>query len=689
MRKLLPVHPSRLSSGARVLIRHRPVQVGLAALLIAVATDLYVCSAWKLPPLPIPAASGIQVFDRSGHLIGVLGGQRIETATELAPSFIAALIATEDRDFFAHSGVSWRGLLRAAWTNIATGAYTQGGSTLSMQTVRLLTQDRRPSLRRKIKEMVLARRLEERLSKEEILVHYANLCYLGEGQYGLRAASRHYFGADAGELTMAQAATLVAMLKAPNIYSRRNAARLKDRRDLVLGLIAEKGDLEENEYRHLMAQDLAWNPGNSGSQMPFFLDYVRTELHRLLDAPQWQRCAGIYTTLDLGAQKAARTAVAATLPQVDARLGMPPYGKTPFAEKRHYAQAAFIALDLADNGILAWIGGRDYAAAPFNATGGRTLARRQPGSAFKTFAYALAMARGIPPDRLLVDGPVSLIDALGRTWTPENYGAEYRGPTMLKLMLVQSLNSMAVRLVDAHLGPDSLAAFAHRCGILSPLPPYPSLALGAAEVTPMEMAAAYAVLARQGLTAGAPYAIRKVADRSGGILFAHSPPPTQPVLDPVSTFLVLDALKDAIDRGTGRRIRAVHRFADLAGKTGTSTAHRDAWFIGLTPRVACAAWIGFDDNRPMVDPHTKQTVVGGNSAALVASAFWHGYPSALADHFWRPPRDAIIWFRLNPRTGEPDGLNPQAVDVPYVLRSYLDAAGGELTSYFPARERVR
>jgi penicillin-binding protein 1A len=341
--------------------------------------------------------------------------------------------------------------------------------------------------------------------------------------------------------------------------------------------------------------------------------------------------------------------------------------------KKDYPQCAFVALDQTDNAILAWSGGRDYTAAPFNNQGGRLVARRQPGSAFKTFAYALAMENGMAPDQILTDEPITLLDDQGNWWTPDNYASQFYGPTILKQMLVKSLNSMAVRLVNEYLGTEALAALALNSGITTPLPPLPSLVLGTVEVTPLEMGAAYGTFGRQGQSAGPPFAIRCITDTKGDTVYRHATATAQAVINPVSAFLVLDALKAVINQGTAKRIRQQVNFSDLAGKTGTSAAYRDAWFIGLTPRVSTSAWIGYDNDQPLTNPHSGRSLGGGTSAAVLTGAFWQHYPEALSDNFWTLPAEALLSFKVDPRTGEPDALNPAAVDIPYVLRSYLAA----------------
>ena len=473
-----------------------------------------------------------------------------------------------------------------------------------------------------------------------------------------------------------QAATLVAMLKAPNSYSRRRPDRLRQRRNLILSMMAEHDLLTEDQHQLAVSEPLNWSQQmDRDSQNAFFLDYVTFELRSRFGNRFLTACAQVHTTLDLSAQQAAQQAVATILPNVDDRLEFPAYQTIPFHERQVYPQAAFVAIDVEDNGILAWVGGRDYAASPFNATGGRPLALRQPGSAFKTFAYALAMTRGISPETVLLDAPITITDPQNQLWSPNNYDGIYHGPMILKQMMVKSLNSMAVRLINDYdtLTPEAFATLARACGISTELPPHPSLPLGTVEVTPLEMASAYSVFAREGRQIGSPYAIRKVLDRTGRILFTDYRPqgPSVSAMDSVSCFYTVDALREVVRSGTAKRIRSLVPHGEIIGKTGTSSDYRDAWFVGVTPRVVCSVWVGFDDNRSMSVPETGQVIVGGNSAALMAGHFWQRYPEALEGHFWEPPSEAVIWFQVNPQTGEPDGLNPDAVSVPYVLRSYL------------------
>lgn len=575
-------------------------------------------------------SEGSQVLDRSGKRIGRLNYvRRINLTLNQVPKHLrAAFIATEDRRFYYHGGVDWRSAGRALLRNVSDVSYREGFSTITMQVVRNaflphLSSER--SLRRKLIELELARRLERTLTKQQILEMYLNVIYLGNGTYGVEAASRDLFGKSASRLSLAEAATLAGLAKGPSIYApRRHPERAVARRNLVLSLMAREGYLAPERATRAQSQSLRlapaeWRPEPERS---YALDPVRAVVDSVLGTSA--ASAGdliVHSTLDADAQRAAERAVRVQAAAIQRASRSRPRG----AE----IEGVVIGLDPRTGAIRVLVGGRRAILRGFN----RALdARRQPGSAFKPFVYAAALAAGYTPATLLDDSPVE-IDDEGRVWRPENFGGEYGGLLTLRRALMRSANAATVRLSQA-IGERRVAAFAQRSGILSRMNAVPALALGALEVTPLELVSAYAPFANGGIRVR-PYLVTRIEAGDGTVLWRAPVRGPERVLDEAEAFQMTSMLRSVVDGGTGRVLREMGVQGPVAGKTGTTNNGADVWFIGYTPTLVAGVWFGYDSPRP-IGPNAS----GGRLAAPAWAMFylngWHERSPAGA---WSPPSE--------------------------------------------------
>jgi penicillin-binding protein 1A len=567
------------------------------------------------------------VLDRGGVPLGRLTYvRRVNVPLSRVPRHVrAAFIAVEDRRFYYHHGVDWRGAARALVRNISRGDVSEGFSTITMQVVRnafvpQLAQQR--TLRRKLIEIYLAHRLERSLTKQQILALYLNVIYLGNGAYGVEAASRDLFGKDVDQLTVTEGATLAALVRGPSVYSpRRHPDRALARRNLVLTVMAREHYLNDSLAVRLAGQPLRLSPGEwrAREDRSFAIDPVRAVVDSLLGDEQ-QGDLIVYTTLDARAQRAAERAVAR---QADAIERISPRG-------RDTLQGAFIALDPRNGEIRALVGARRYVPGGYN----RALAaRRQPGSAFKPFVYAAALARGYTPAAVIMDTPVA-ITARDQVWRPVNFDGRYAGPLTLRRALMRSANAATVRLGES-VGERRVAALARRAGIRSPLRPVPALALGAGEVTPLELAAAYAPFANGGLGVS-PSLVRRIETGDGTVLWRAPRPKAERVLGEAEAFQLTSMLESVVDGGTGRAVRDLGVRGPVAGKTGTTNDGTDVWFVGYTPTVVAAVWFGYDAPHPIA-----ASASGGRLAAPAWASFYlDGWLERDPSH-WDPPAGMV------------------------------------------------
>ena len=582
----------------------------------------------------------IRILARDGSVLADRGTAHDYMPLDLLPRHVqAAVVATEDRRFFDHYGLDPVGLFRAFFANLRAGRFTQGGSTLTQQLAKnlFLTADR--TIARKVEELGLALWLELRLSKADILEIYLNRVYFGGGAYGIEAASQRYFDKSARELTLAEAALIAGLLKAPSKYSPASSpgvARARSR--VVLAKMVEAGVIAPADERKALAERLMFHEPKAGKDttgVSYAIDFVLERLPPLVGGGNAE--VVVETTIDADLQRRANDIVSKSLDLQSVALNA--------------SQAAVVVLDN-DGGIRAMVGGRNYADSQFNRA---VKARRQPGSAFKPFVYLAAIERGMTPDSVTYDLPLTI-----GGWSPRNDNGQYIGEVSLRRALAQSINSVAVRLhQDA--GRGRTIAVARRLGIKSELREEPSLALGTSEVTLLEMTGAYSVFGNGGMGVE-PHAIRRVRMSSGRVLYAREVPRTAQVVDPLNVGAMNDMLNAALVSGTGRRAGIANHPA--AGKTGTTQDFRDAWFIGYTNHLTAGVWIGNDNGKPM-----NRAVGGGLPAEiwqqLMQAAHDGKAPIALPGTMRQTPGDAAAQLGLLP--WQPPSRAPRVGSIPETL----------------------
>ncbi|MFM8294651.1 MAG: transglycosylase domain-containing protein, partial [Microcystaceae cyanobacterium] len=488
-----------------------------------------------------------------------------------------AFIASEDRRFNEHRGVDLPGILRAAVSNVQAGDVRQGGSTITQQLARLVFLDQDRNFGRKVREMWLAQKIEQKVPKEQILERYLNLVYLGSGAYGVADAAWAYFSKKPEQLTIGEAATLAGVVPAPSLYSPlENKEKATTRRNEVLQTMQEAGFITEAQKQQAIAAPLVLKPSplkRFERQAPFFTDYVMQELPKLVP-PEQLKQGGIIvsTTLNYPWQASAQS----TLTKMVSEYG----------PGQRFSEGALVSLDSRTGAIMALVGGKDYQKNQFNRV---TQAKRQPGSTFKPILYAAAIASGISPNKTYLNAPFTI-----RGYTPENYGDTYSGGQMsLRQALTNSVNVVAVKLL-LDVGWTPVINLARKMGITSPLEPTYSLALGAWEMTPLEMTSAYTTFANNGVHVQS-YAIAEVKNAEGKVLYQNKRQ-SQKAIDPDSNAIMISLMKSVVTSGTGRPAQLSAR--QVAGKTGTSDKARDLWFIGYIPQLTTGVWLGNDNNQP-------------------------------------------------------------------------------------------
>lgn len=512
------------------------------------------------------------------------------------PALIAAVIAVEDRRFEEHHGVDLRRIAGAVVANLRAGGVRQGGSTLTQQLVKnfYLTPER--TLRRKAREAVMALLVEARYTKSEILESYLNEIYLGQrgstAVHGIGEAANFYFGKAVGDLSTAECALLAGIIQSPNRLSPRNhVERARKRRDLVLELMRRQGRIDLATFNAARAEDITVaTHGSVSGDARYFLDALRVQLPKVYNSELLQtEGLKIYSTLDSRLQGIANRALADGLAKIE--RSNPALVSTDPAKR---LQGCLVVMRPQTGEVLAMVGGRNYGESQFNRC---TQARRQPGSVFKIFVYLAALEGDGQGSRfttasLLEDTPIE-IETRDGLWLPANYDHKFRGLVTLRSALERSLNVPSVRL-GLEVGPARVAEMARRLGVASPLPHVPSLVLGTASVSPMDLLLAYATLANGGVRPS-PHTFEDVV--SPGRTLERRTLEFSRVLDPGVAYLGVSLLEGVVNRGTARRVRAMGMRGPIAGKTGTTDDERDLWFVGFTPNLVAAVWLGFDEPR--------------------------------------------------------------------------------------------
>jgi penicillin-binding protein 1A len=698
-----------------------------------------------------------RVFSQEGELIGEFYLQkRIVLPYEQIPKHVMqAFVAAEDNRFFEHHGIDPLGIVRAAFANFKAGHVVQGGSTITQQVAKLMLVGNERNVFRKIREAILAHKIEQKLKKEQILAIYANHVYLGHGAYGVQAAAEVYFGKDAKDLTIAEAAMLGGLPKAPTEDSPTgNFKRAKDRQRYVLGQMLDNKFISAAQYRDALQESIAIiekdTPLNHIAA-PYFVEHIRKIVQaKYAGRDLYDRGLKIYTTLDMRQQRAAEAAVRRGLDAVDHRYGFrgpvahldeaaltkfldgvpQPFvgpkadpmlaqeavgvivpgkaylasferqGKKSFARvgalrvamddydgarverwterrgnklgpgdlipvrvakvdvkhgsgkkayvetveqaqlaQRPEVQAALIAVDPSNGHLTAMVGGYDYNLSQFNRA---TQARRQAGSSIKPYIYSAALENGFTEMSIVQDAPVSIKTAAG-VWSPHNYKPTYLGPVTLRTALQHSLNTVSVRLVAA-MGVDKVIEQIRKFGITAQIVRHPSIALGTPEVTLIEHVYGYATFPAMGMEVK-PILITKIVDADGKLVEEHKPEPPRRRIAADTAYVMIDMLKNVVDKGTGQKAKELGRPA--GGKTGTSNDFKDNWFMAFTRDLVCGVWVGRDDFKSIGNDAT-----GGTTAAPIWVDFMKaGHPPTPVRDFDAPA--GVYFARATPEKGTP------------------------------------
>jgi penicillin-binding protein 1B len=591
-----------------------------------------------------------------GRLLEGTPAERVEVQLRDVPPYLTnGLLAVEDNWFYYHPGFNPVRIIAAAVQNIRQRRLAQGASTITQQLARTFMDRRERTFSRKFKELAVALVLELRLTKYEILERYVNDVAMGDyggtPVAGLPLAARYLFNKDLAKVTPEEAAVLIGMVRAPTLYDpRRNAARSQSRRDIVLHVMRESGVIDEATHVAALHKPVAVAKAPGLRRAPYFTDFVTSFVTRIAGFDGNLRGVKVYTTLDVEAQAAAHDAVVQNL----ARLERDRRGLRRGAA-REPLQSALVALDAEDGAIRAMIGGRDYAQSQFNRA---ALARRQPGSAFKPITYVTALDPERAPFQpaltlasVLPDRPITI-----GAWTPVNYDGVYKGDVTVAEAIIESRNVPAA-YVGSLVHASNIVNTAHELGIHDHLPPYPPIAIGAGEVTLLDLASAYQVFAGGGV-ASPPYAVEAVVDGRGRLIYTHRDESRQ-VLRPPVAYVMTGVLQAVMKYGTGAGAQLMGVNFPAAGKTGTTNDYRDAYFVGYTPHVVCAVWVGFDQPR--------DTGLTGAQAALPAWArFMTEVEPATAHDF--PEPIGIEMANIDPFTG---GLAtpgcPRAISLPFLI----------------------
>ena len=756
---------------ARLLVTALTVALALAGLVV-----LGFAGAHQFLEPEIPDAAELRevrtqmplaVYSRDGKLIAQIGEQRrIPVAwEEVPPLLVDAFLAAEDDRFFRHPGVDWQGLVRAAISNVSAGGVREGGGTITMQLARntVLTNER--TLRRKLKEVFLALRLEREFSKQEILTLYLNRIFLGQRAYGVGAAAQVYFDKRPAELTLAEAALVAGLPRSPSLDNPvASVERARDRRTYVLRRMVETGKITEAESEAANAVPIVARIHGPVVELsaPYIAEMARLEMVRMYGSAALTEGYRVTTTVDSRLQAAADAAARRTLLAYDRRHGyrgpvaqvdaaafgdakavtealrqypdrgglvagivesalersavvrrrdgiavelgwddlswarpalpddvLGPAPKTardvlapgqvvylePLPEGRHrLAQVpavagALVALEPRNGAIVALAGGFDFGASKYNRA---VQARRQPGSAFKPFVYSAALERGFTPASLINDAPIVMAGGEGtEEWRPQNITKRFYGPTPLREALVRSRNLVSIRLLRATgIGPAMRHISAFGFGPEA-LPANLTLALGTGQVTPLDMARGFSVFANGGFLV-TPYLVERVTDSKGGEVFAATPavacadcPGEQAApqaISPANAFVMTDVMTDVIQRGTATSAKSLGR-SDLAGKTGTTSDRRDAWFVGFNADVTAAAWVGFDQERSLGDNEE-----GGRTALPMWIAFMEEALRDRPEHrLPEPPGVVRMW--VDRSSGRPASAGASGA----VFEAFLEA----------------
>ena len=639
--------------------------IALSGLIVVGVIWTFACSGNACPSLAglerFQPRQTSRLYAADGRFIAELGLERrtLVKLDQIPKQVRDAFIVVEDKRFYSHGGIDFGRIIGSGLANLRAGGIAQGFSTITMQLARNLFPERlnarEKTVSRKLREAKVARAIEGKYSKDRILELYLNQIYLGNGAYGVETASQRYFGKPVRELNLAEAATLAALPKGPERYNpRRFPDRAVQRRNTVLELLRRAGIISDADASLARAYPmrLARRRGGAGDTAPYFVEYVRRLLDEKLGKQLYEQGFKVYTTLDLDLQGSAERALDRQLRAVESGHAGPfPHrtyeqflarASSPSPEDNvvsPYIQGAFVALDPRTGALRALVGGRDFDDSKFDRA---TQALRQPGSTFKPIVYATAIQSGRPPSYIVDDSPIEFpqLDA-SKPWTPQNFDLKFLGPMTLRQGFYESRNMIAIR-VGMEIGERSVVEMAKRFGITTPVPPYPSIHIGSADVYPLEMIAAYSVFANLGWRVS-PMPIIKVENQKGETVWKPEPAIDQ-VLSREEAWLMVDMMKDVIRKGTAAASVGQYFHLPAGGKTGTTNDGSDVWFIGYTADLVAGVWMGFD--RP-------QKIMANAQGGRLAAPAWTAFMREVYERKPSPPD----WPR-------PGGIISRVIDKP-------------------------
>ena len=625
-----------------------------AALFGIVLTILIFISAGDLPKLPEPLSRIIEtpktvIYASTGETLITLGGREPIPLSRVSPHFINAILSVEDHMFWEHHGINKLRTLKALYITLMKPGKIQGASTITQQLAKNLFFSFEKTYIRKFKELLVAFQIEHTCTKEEILHAYVNQIPFGAGAQGVEKAAQVFFGKPAADLTLSEAALLAGLPKSPTSYNPyHHYERALKRRDVVIQCMLNAGYIDEQEFNEILQSRPRLHTDHADARTgSYFLDAVIVELvERYGGDVVYHGGIRVTTTVDAAMQETAKKAVKDGLDNLITIMGFD-------RETGSEVQAALVAVDVGSGAVKAMIGGRDYYKSEYN----RAInSRRQPGSGFKPFVYYTALNRlNLHGATIMIDKPVVIPITGAPDWRPRNFERETKGSMILKNALTHSVNTIAAQLVEKT-GPEMVIETARLCGIQSPLDPVYSVALGTSDVTPLEMASAYATFASGGVR-HPPFLIWRVEDAFGRVIYEHLVQGKK-VLDPESTYQVVDMMKSVIDRGSGKSIREMGFTRPAAGKTGTTDSFKDAWFTGFTPSLCTSVWTGFDRQKNL-KAKGHLGITGGRGAAPIWADFMKQAVAA------QPPRDFPI----------PDGIHFEDADIKTGCAAKLSDAG--------------
>ncbi len=653
---------------------------GLTAMVLAAAGLAAICGTLlifimvkDLPQVPDPLRRIIEtppteIFAANGERVIQLGGREYVPLNQISRHFIEAILATEDHRFWDHHGINKLRTVKALWITLFTDGRVQGASTITQQLAKNLFFSFEQTYTRKLRELLVSMQIEAQFSKQDILEAYLNQIYFGPAEQGVGSAARFFFGKTAAQLNLSESALLAGLLKSPTRYNPlRHLERAKARQQIVLGRMKASGFITEDELDAAAAQTLVFEKSRRRRQFSgYFVDMVLKSLEERY-GPQVVYHGGlkITTTLDPRLQEIAEASMRKGLQDLDALQGRSK-GEAFEADAKDRPQGALVAIQVNSGAIKALVGGRNYAETEFNRA---VQSNRLPGSGFKPFLYYTAFEKlGLSPATAMVDQPVRIPVAGSPDWRPKNFKREYLGPIILKKAFTHSINTVAAQLV-AQTGADAVVETARKAGIQSQLSPVFSVALGTSGVSPLDMASAYGTFASGGIRYG-PFAVWRVEDAFGNVLEEHIVRGTK-VMDPSTTYQVVDMMQGVVDNGTGQVIRKLGFYKPAAGKTGTTNGYKDAWFTGFTPTLSTSVWVGFDRKAGLKDAY-RTGITGGRGAAPI----WARFMAKATEG--EPPRPfiqpmGIVFENRDETTGEQvyDG-SPSAIRV--ALRPAMEGA---------------